>query len=126
MDRTGLGEVREFLRQKADADAPRGDTAFDLVCTLLPEIIALKKRRYTDEEVCGLLAEKGIVMTLGTFRQYFRKARAAQPEAGVTPKMSIQRSTPSKISALNKKSNSTFTDAERRTRTLGHRLNEEV
>lgn len=76
-----LQGVRKFLRQTAAGTPPRRASVFETVSVLLPEILALKKQRYTDAEICGLLGEKGIKLSLGTFRQYYRRARIAQRQA---------------------------------------------
>jgi hypothetical protein len=82
MDKTmkdgDLQDVRKFLRQTAAGTPPRRASVFETVSALLPEILALKKKRYTDEEICRLLGEKGIKLSLGTFRQYYRRARIVQ------------------------------------------------
>jgi hypothetical protein len=81
MKDANLQDVRKFLRRTAAGAPPRRASVFETVSALLPELLALKKQRYTDEELCGLLGEKGIKLSLGTFRQYYRRARIAQREA---------------------------------------------
>lgn len=78
MKNADLKDVQKFLRKTAAGTEPRRATVFEAVTALLAEILALKKLRYTDKEICSLLAEKGIKLSLGTFRQYFRRARIAQ------------------------------------------------
>jgi hypothetical protein len=78
-----LEKVRKILRQKAAATPPRRQpTAFETISALLPDIVDLKKKRYSDEEICRYVGEAGIVMSLGTFRQYVSRAKIAQARSG--------------------------------------------
>lgn len=79
---TRIEDVRAALQSAAKSEPSRPPTASTAVLTLYPEITALKAKRYTDAEILGLLKEKGLVMALGTFRQYY--GRAARKANGAT------------------------------------------
>lgn len=122
-----LQGVRKFLRQTAAGTPPRRASVFETVSALLPEILALKKQRYTDEEICRLLGEKGIKLSLGTFRQYYRRARIAQrqslegrgKEIGTTQSIAADKARPPEHAQ-----NSATRVSK--PRVLGHRLDEEL
>ena len=123
-----LQDVRKFLRRTAAGAAPRRASVFETVSSLLPEILALKKQRYTDEEICGLLGEKGIKLSLGTFRQYYRRARIAQrqslegrgKEAGTTRSIAAD-----KVRSLGR-THISSAKVSKQPRAFGHRLDEEL
>jgi hypothetical protein len=80
---TRIEDLRAALQSAAKSGPSRTPTASDAVITLYPEIAALKAKRYTDAEILDLLKDKGLVMALGTFRQYYgRAARKANGTAG--------------------------------------------
>src|SRR5579864_3964867 len=122
-----LRDVRKFLRRTAAGAPPSRASVFETVSALLPEILGLKKRRYTDEEICGLLREKGIRLSLGTFRQYYRRARIAQrqPLEGRGKEVGTTRSIAAgKIRPPERAQN--FSSKVSKPRSSGHRLDEEL
>ncbi|MBB3938114.1 hypothetical protein [Aureimonas phyllosphaerae] len=70
-----IDDLRSFLREEAERGPTGKASTFDQVVALLPEIDALIARRRTRAEVRDLLASKGLEMSLGTFTQYYAKAK---------------------------------------------------
>jgi hypothetical protein len=126
MDHEALKELRTFLQRKASEAAPRPASLFNAVVELLPEILALRRRRYTDLEIRDLLKAKGVEMSLGTFRQYVQRA-IRQSETGDGQKGS-QAEPQTRISDRKRSeiNDQRSRPAERGRAPLGHRLNEEV
>lgn len=82
-----IEDLRSFLREEAERGPTGKASTYEQVVALLPEIDALFARRRTRAEVRDLLASKGLEMSLGTFTQYYAKAkRAANDDGGNEPK----------------------------------------
>lgn len=81
---TALAELKALLQQAAKTAPLRSTSAYDTVKGLYPDIQELKAKRFTDKEIVELMATKGFVISLGTFRQYLQRlARELRTE---TPK----------------------------------------
>ena len=78
-----LAEVRAFLREaQAAAPGKRRGTLKETITALLPDLIGLRERGFSDAEIVDLLAKKGIKTTAGTLRQYLSELRAQQGGGG--------------------------------------------
>ena len=92
-----IEDVRATLQSAAKSGPSRRPTAFEAIATLYPEITALKAKRFTDAEILDLLKRKGLVMALGTFRQYYgRAARKANATTGTAALSKEHRKTKAK------------------------------
>ena len=66
-------DLRAFLRAAAKRPPARGVSLYTRVKAAYPEILALRKARYTDKEIHALFLEKGVKISLGTLRQYIQQ-----------------------------------------------------
>lgn len=125
-----LGELKASLQEAAKAPAPRPPSVFETVKALLPEIDALKAKRWTDAQIRDRLSANGCEMALGTFRQYYQRAsrevggtskraknnisgeRKAKENANATPKPSELATAPRATTGEGKKN-------------LGHKLGDD-
>jgi hypothetical protein len=65
--------LRAFLRAAAKRAPARGVSLYARVKAAYPEILALRKARFTDKEIHALFLEKGVKISLGTLRQYIQQ-----------------------------------------------------
>jgi hypothetical protein len=70
-----LDSMRSFLREQAARAPARAGSRYEMVELLLPEILVLKGKRYTDAEIRDLLCARGMDMSVGTFRRYVQRAQ---------------------------------------------------
>ncbi len=70
-----LEGLRSFLREEADKTPASRLSVYERIRLLLPEIDALFAKRRTRAEVCELLNSRGFSMSLGTFSQYYARAK---------------------------------------------------
>ena len=110
-----LSDIKSFLKQRAAKPPERPASAFEAIKSLLPEIVALKRKRYTDREIRDLLAEKGLNVSLGTFQQYINRAKRLADKNTATSLAP----TPAKVQTKK-------VELEKRLGSLGHRLNEDL
>ena len=66
-------DLRVFLRAAAKRPPARGASLYTRVKAAYPEILALRKARYTDKEIHALFLEKAVKISLGTLRQYIQQ-----------------------------------------------------
>ncbi len=66
-------DLRAFLRAAAKRPPARGVSLYTRVKAAYPEIMALRKARYTDKEIHALFLEKDVKISLGTLRQYIQQ-----------------------------------------------------
>jgi hypothetical protein len=116
-----IADLRSFLKQQAAKPPARASSAYRAITELLPEILALKRRRYTDREICDFLAEKELNMTLGTFQQYFSRAKRVEATKDIGSQSTESRVLPS--ARIIPKSGQSI---GKKISAAGHRLNEEL
>ncbi len=67
-------ELRAFLREQIELAPIRKPSAYEAVKAVLPEIKELKTRCRTDAEINEFLTRMGVVLSVGTLRQYIQTA----------------------------------------------------
>lgn len=96
--------LRAFFQEELakEPPAPAAHSGYEIVKMLAPEIEALLKRRRSRQEICDMLATKGVKIGLGTFNTYYAKAqRELKVERGDTPSKPDRKSKPEKAIAIN-------------------------
>lgn len=74
-DLPSIEELKAHLKERAKSAPDRRRSKYQIVVSLLPTIEELKALRMTDAEIVAALADKGAVISLGTFQQYLSKAK---------------------------------------------------
>ena len=129
-------ELRAFLREQVALTPNRTPSGYDAIRAVLPEIRALKAKRWTDAEIRELLARMGVRLSLATLRQYTQKAAreaaghepmrrrgkvTAKPPAGTAPIASERQPEPARPVSGGRDPRPTRGDASAAA-TVGHRL----
>lgn len=128
--------LKAFFQEELakEPTAPPVQSGYEIVKMLAPEIEALLKRRRSRQEICDMLAIKGVKIGLGTFNTYYARAqRELKSERGETsskPDRKSQTERAVKVSETTKAKPSELAGATASTpsearKGLGHKLNDD-
>jgi hypothetical protein len=118
-----LKDIKSFLKTQGDKRPVRAASAFGTIKGLLQDIITLKRKRFTDREICDLLAQKNIIVSLGTFQQYV--SRAKRMAEGDFLSRTAAHTPHNKKGRVESRKREPTKDKNKASR-LGHRLNEDL